>query len=234
MEVAPGVHRLGSSYVNWYVVIDGDAVSAVDAGLPGQWGQLTALLGRLGRTLSDIEAVVLTHAHVDHIGVAERVRRGASARVLVHEGDARDGTRILPPPQLFLMPTSWRYLAHATAERLALTPALGERETFTDGATLDIPGHPRVLHTPGHTAGSCLLHLEDRGVLFTGDTLVTFDPYTGRRGPRQLFKGANENQAQARASLERIAGVHADLLLPGHGEPWSQGSAAAVARARTA
>ena len=49
---------------------------------------------------------------------------------------------------------------------------------------LALPGAPQVLHTPGHTDGSCVLFLPERRALLTGDALVTLDPYTGRRGPR--------------------------------------------------
>jgi glyoxylase-like metal-dependent hydrolase (beta-lactamase superfamily II) len=65
MEVAQGVHRFGSRFVNWYVVEDGRALTLVDAGLLGQWSQFTDAVERLGRRMADVEAIVLTHAHVD-------------------------------------------------------------------------------------------------------------------------------------------------------------------------
>ena len=68
--------------------------------------------------------------------------------------------------------------------------------------------------------------------MISGDALVTFDPYRRRRGPRLLLKGVNEDNDQARASLDRLAELNAAVLLPGHGEPWRDGVAAAVADAR--
>jgi hypothetical protein len=53
-----------------------------------------------------------------------------------------------------------------------------------------------------------------------------------RRGPRLLLKGVNEDNDQARASLDQLAELNAGVLLPGHGEPWRNGVAAAVAEAR--
>src|SRR5690606_15574799 len=81
MEVAPGVHRVGNAYVNCYLVEGGDRATLVDAGLPGFRAQIAA-------RLQDIAAVILTHAHPDHVGMAEEVRVGARAPVWVHEADA--------------------------------------------------------------------------------------------------------------------------------------------------
>jgi glyoxylase-like metal-dependent hydrolase (beta-lactamase superfamily II) len=91
MEVAKGVHRFGSRFVNWYVVEDGRALTLVDAGLLGQWSQFTDAVERLGRRMADVEAIVLTHAHVDHTGFAERARTAASAAVHAHPADTGGG-----------------------------------------------------------------------------------------------------------------------------------------------
>jgi hypothetical protein len=64
-----------------------------------------------------------------------------------------------------------------------------------------------------------------------GDALVTCDPSTRRRGPGLLVKGVNENDRWARASLAEFARVNAGVLLPGYGEPWRDGMAAAVEQA---
>ena len=92
-EVASGVHRLGSTRVNWYVIVDGDAVTIVDTGFPGHWRMLVSGLERLGRGLGDVAGVVLTHSHVDHTGCARACsRRPAMDRVadLLTEAGSRD------------------------------------------------------------------------------------------------------------------------------------------------
>jgi glyoxylase-like metal-dependent hydrolase (beta-lactamase superfamily II) len=71
-------------------------------------------------------------------------------------------------------------------------------------------------------------------VLFTGDALVTRDPYTGSTGPRLTALAATTDVAQARASLDRIAATGANTLLPGHGEPWTGGAEEAARLAREA
>jgi glyoxylase-like metal-dependent hydrolase (beta-lactamase superfamily II) len=232
MEVADGVHRFGTRMVNWYLIERGGRLTLVDAGMRGYWPQLTRALAGLGRKLDEVEAVVLTHAHADHVGFAHQVKANSDAVLWVHERDAQPGLRRFPPMHLYLRPTAWPLLAHGLRNGLLATPDPAEVRTFTDGEVLEVPGRPRVRHLPGHTRGNCALHLPDANVVFSGDALVTFDPYRRRRGPRLLLKGVNEDNDQARASLDQLAGLNAQVLLPGHGEPWRDGVAAAVAEAR--
>src|SRR4051794_29912866 len=86
-DVAPGVHMVAESGVNWYLVEEGGRLTIVDAGLPRSWGTLQQVLRELGRTPGDVEALVLTHAHFDHVGFAERARREWGIPVWVHERD---------------------------------------------------------------------------------------------------------------------------------------------------
>jgi glyoxylase-like metal-dependent hydrolase (beta-lactamase superfamily II) len=95
MQVAEGVHRITGGVVNFYLIEDGRKLTLIDAGTPGDWDLFVRTVGSLGRTLDDVETVLLTHAHSDHTGFAERVRSEASVSVRVHAGDvdlARTGT----------------------------------------------------------------------------------------------------------------------------------------------
>jgi glyoxylase-like metal-dependent hydrolase (beta-lactamase superfamily II) len=106
--------------------------------------------------------------------------------------------------------------------------------TFAEGDELDVPGHPRIVHAPGHSNGHVVFHFPDRGALLAGDVIVTYNPLTGRSGP-QIMPGAfNVSSAQAIASLERIESLEAGVVVVGHGDPWTGGVAEAVARAREA
>src|SRR3954451_5121688 len=84
---AEGIHRVEHARVNWYLVEDGDAVTIVDCGFPRSWSGLQSALAELGRSPADVEAVVLTHAHPDHIGFAERARTEWDVPVWLHERD---------------------------------------------------------------------------------------------------------------------------------------------------
>jgi glyoxylase-like metal-dependent hydrolase (beta-lactamase superfamily II) len=235
-QVAEGVHRLGSRLFNYYLVEDGEALTLVDAGLPGLRPSLDGTLAALGRSLGDIRAVVLTHAHGDHIGIAEAVRTEAGVPVHVHANDeelARTGRQ--PKREGSLLP----YLRHGAAWGLILgfmrngrPPKIGEVTTFGDGDVLDVPGRPVAIPTPGHTEGHVSFHLPDRGVLFTGDAMNSRNPMTGRLGPQIMPRGFNISSARALESLSNLENLDADAVLFGHGDPWADGPAAAVARAR--
>ena len=233
-EVAPGVHRLGNELVNFYVVEDGRRLMLVDAGLPGFLDQLDAFLA--GRR---IDAVLLTHGHPDHVGIAETVRtRGAP--VYVHEGDAEMArTAKYPRPERSLRRylrygSTWALLWMALRNGGVRPVKIAEVTPFGDDASLDLPGAPVVVPVPGHSEGQVAFHFPDRGALIVGDALCTRNPLTGRMGP-QLMPGAfSISSARAMESLARIEPLEAGVLLPGHGDPWTGGVSAAVARAREA
>ncbi len=240
--MADGIRRVRSSFVNWYLIEDGARLAAVDAGPRRGLAELEATLAALGRSPRELVAIVLTHAHVDHIGFAEAARRRFGTAVYVPEGDvglARHpllrlrSERLLVP---YLRNASARSLVVAMVRTGAIRPrALRSFETYRDGETLElVPGAPRALATPGHTAGHMALHLPDRDVLFTGDALVTVDPLTGRTGPRRVGLGFTQDADDAARSLDAVAATGAGTLLPGHGDPWTGGAVEAARLAREA
>jgi glyoxylase-like metal-dependent hydrolase (beta-lactamase superfamily II) len=239
-EVAPGVYALGSELINWYVVADDGRLTAIDAGLPGFAGPLDADLRAIGHQLADVDAVVLTHSDSDHTGIAPHLKEAAGARVLIHEADEpalrKPGPKGGDASPRHLLPNLWRpfavkILAHSI--RHGAKPArVDGAETFRDGDVLDVPGRPRVVHTPGHTPGHCALLLEDRGVLFAGDALIAHRLITGGDGLGVMPRFFNTDNAQMRASLATIERLDAGVVLFGHGDPWRDGTKAAVASAR--
>ena len=238
MQVSDRIHRLGDRYVNWYVIEEGGRLTVLDSGFPQHWAQFPALLQAIGSTLADVDAVLLTHAHADHLGSAEQIRRDAHARVYIHTADAAGAHRGgINPPALSVLralyrPFFVRYLLHIARAGGLRVPPVADVAAFADGERVDVPGRPRVIHTPGHTQGHCALHVEDRDVLFSGDALVTLDTATGYVGPSLLTPPFVQDEDQALASLQRLEATGAGTVLPGHGEPWRGDVADAVSLAR--
>src|SRR3954451_21347396 len=84
-SVADGVHRVEEAYTNWYLIEDGDSVTVVDAGFPKSWLTLRRVLAELDRSLGDIAALVLTHAHFDHVGFVRRYQREVGAPAYLND-----------------------------------------------------------------------------------------------------------------------------------------------------
>jgi glyoxylase-like metal-dependent hydrolase (beta-lactamase superfamily II) len=234
-RIAPGIHRLGrTSIVNSYLLEESGEITIIDAAGAGYWEELLVELGAMGRSLADVRALVLTHAHSDHVGFAERIRRDRGVPVWVHHADAKLARGEEKPAGQsfagFKVAPLLGFLMFALSHGMLRTTPIVEVSTFPDGSTLDVPGAPRVIHMPGHTAGMCALHVARQDALFIGDGLVTYHVLTGKRGPQ--ISPFTADVGHARASLARIEDVDAALMLPGHGEPWTDGPAAAVRRAR--
>src|SRR5215207_3668854 len=206
-NVAEGIHRIEQAYTNFYVVEAEDGLTIVDAGVPASWDELHAALTKLGRRAEDIAALVLTHAHFDHVGFAERARSELGVPVYVHENDAplaRHPARYdHERPRSLYLATQVRALpiiASLLRHRAFFAPPVKATRRFEDG-TLPVPGAPRVVPTPGHTLGHCALHFPDRDAVIAGDAFVMLDPYTGRRGPRLVARAATADSERALSSL---------------------------------
>lgn len=235
-EVAPGVHRLGSRRINWYVVEEEGWFTVVDAGLPGHFDQLTAFLDARGADIDRVEALVLTHGHVDHIGFAARLG-DAGVPVYAHEADdellASGGG---PLPGFFLRnlyrPSVVAHLLEAVRSGAREVSPVTGYYPVADGEMLPIPGSPLLFHLPGHTPGQCALWLPDRRVLLVGDAVVTWDVRTGR-GTTPSLPHVLADGRRAFESLSRLAEFGPVTLLPGHGDPWRGEASKAVQLAWT-
>jgi glyoxylase-like metal-dependent hydrolase (beta-lactamase superfamily II) len=234
-ELGPGLYRLADDVVNSYLVVEGTQVTIVDAGVPGYWHAIPPALDGIGRRMEDVRAVILTHGHSDHLGFAELARR-RRIDVGIHELDEALAKGEVPNPARGYGPIRLRpllgFLWWAARHGGLQAQHLADVATFGDGAVLDVPGSPRVIHVPGHTPGSVAYHFAEHGALFVGDALATYAVTTGARGPR--LAPFTADRAAALASLDRLTAVPASLVLPGHGPEWSGGVQAAVAAVRAA
>lgn len=185
----------GPYATNCYVVIVPGACWIVDAGFePGAMIERVKELGLVPA------ALILTHAHVDHIAGVGEVRRSFPAvPIWIHEGE-RDW---LGDPELNLSVFSG-----------APVSAPGPDRVLRDGERLTLGGGVwEVLHTPGHSPGGICLHNREEGIALVGDAL-----FAGSIG-RTDFPGSSHAQllGSIREKLYTLPG--GTIVLPGHGEP---------------
>lgn len=236
-EAAPGIHRIEDAYTNWYLVEDGGGLTVVDCGVPTSWTSFEEALATLGRGKGDVQAIVLTHGHFDHIGFAERARSELHVPVWCHENDVpltRHPTQYgheRPRALYMLRPKTLPVVAAFAREERARPRRIARVERYSDGS-LPVPGSPRVVFTPGHTLGHCSLHFPERDALIAGDAVVTFNPYLAAHGPQIVAGAATVDSERALRSLDAVADTGAEHVLCGHGPVWHDGAEAIADAAR--
>ena len=237
-QVADGVHFVESTHVNWTLLTDGDDLTLVDSGYPGDFPALRWSVESVGYRVEQISAVLLTHAHVDHIGGLPRLLAEVDVPVYGTEAEAAHARRefLQQATPVDVVTNLWRpgflswaaYLVRAGALKDVKVPTA---EAFP--ASLDVPGSPVPVPTPGHTTGHCAYHLPGSGAVITGDTLVTAHPTSRVDGPQLLRPFFSHDQARTVAALDTLAALDADVVLPGHGPVVRQDIAAATTHARS-
>ncbi len=165
--------------------------------------EIADILARLARRQLTLKQIVVTHAHIDHIGGAAQLRRVTGAPVLFHQAD-------LPILGMMEMQAAW--IGVATPEQTALD------QSADDGLSAGIPGlEAEVIHTPGHTPGSICLHFPKQELLLAGDTL-----FAGSVGRTDLPGG--DTKALLRSIHTRLLPLPENtLVVPGHGQETSLG-----------
>jgi hydroxyacylglutathione hydrolase len=160
--------------------------------------EIADILARLARHHLTLKQIIVTHAHIDHIGGAAQLKRVTGAPVLFHQAD-------LPILDMLEMQAGW--LGIPTPEKVALD------QSASDGLSTGISGlEAEVIHTPGHTPGSICLHFPKQELLLAGDTL-----FAGSVGRTDLPGG--DTRALLHSLHTRVMLLPENtLVVPGHGE----------------
>lgn len=202
--VAPGVHAIQLQRVKAHAILEGDAVTLIDAGYASSGPRLTKALADLGRTVTDVRRIIITHGHPDHAGGA-RAFAHEGVEIFIHPADAANLELTLG--SVIRRPSRGRFFA-------AITPALPAFTPLADGDVLPVLGGLEVIHTPGHTPGSVCLFAPHGGLLFVGDVLQR---RFGRVSPASNLY--SDDPAEARMSLQRLARLDVKTVIFSHYPP---------------
>jgi hydroxyacylglutathione hydrolase len=199
-ELAPGIKQLKSSpkdSINSYLV--GDVL--IDAG--GFW-QAKSILKQLEGT--SLSAHLITHGHFDHDGASKAVKEKFAVPVMAGELDVEaieKGKQVGRIPGL-----GEKFLP--SAPKVKVDRALKEGD--------EIAGF-QVLFTPGHSPGHVSYWRESDRVLFCGDVMWGYNPFTMRKGVREPFPILSPDPKRNRESARRLADLRPELVCFGHGPP---------------
>lgn len=216
MEIAPGVYsmsQLKGAFVHAYLIDTGDGLMVIDTLFDNDAHRILDQIKRIGKNVSDLKHIILTHAHRSHLGGLAALKRLSGAPVYSHEweadiisGDRRSQCVTMRPKRPFV---TYPLQVGLNLGLTKHTPCPVDR-FLGEG---DQVGPLRVLHTPGHSPGHLAFYLAEHAVLFTGDAVVTWPELTlGWPGFMLNFK-------QQRTSVRRMAELDAQVLASGHGDP---------------
>jgi glyoxylase-like metal-dependent hydrolase (beta-lactamase superfamily II) len=201
--------------------LDSHDLSMVDVGLTGRGDEKLDQIKQTGIEVKDIKRIILTHTHFDHIGCIKEVLASLpDAQVWVHqvEGDylERGDERIIHGNDMFAGFIRAQYGIKDGFYQLSVHRKLDE------GEILEIGGSRwKVLPLPGHSAGGIGLYNAGSKVLISGDTVYA-DYNIGR------FDLFSADGNQLRTSLERLAQLEAEVLLPGHNRILTEGAGESI------
>jgi hydroxyacylglutathione hydrolase len=185
---------VGPLQCNCTILGDQEAGEAIVIDPGDEVGYIHKRLTELGLKL---EQILVTHAHIDHVGGAQKLKRLTGAPILLNEND-------LPLLKMMEMQAGWVGVK---------TPETAPPDAnLSDGLVVGLEGYPAtVLHTPGHTQGSVCLHFAPLNMLITGDTL-----FAGSIGRTDL-PGGNPRQILDSIHSRLLSLSEETRVLPGHG-----------------
>jgi glyoxylase-like metal-dependent hydrolase (beta-lactamase superfamily II) len=206
MEAVPGVFQITGLISNSYLVTSGAGMILVDTGMPLDGKKIVKCIKDLGKPLTDLKYIFITHADFDHAGSAMQLKKLTGAKVVMHKNELALASK----------GSGKHSTGIASVILWSLTPFLHFQPVVPDvliAADTEIAGF-KIINTPGHTAGSI-------SVCQTGKVIFVGDAFWGdaKGNPLPTKKMLSLDMSQARASAALIAGLDFDVLLMGHGAP---------------
>ena len=177
-EIVPNVYTFSNLIVGRvYLLTEGDGLTLIDGSIPPAGKRILSQLQAAGHALNDLNRILLTHAHPDHVGGIAEIQQATHAELIVSEGerDVVDGKIPIPRAPTFLKPP------------VTVLENLKADQTVSDGELLEnVYGGLQAISTPGHAPGHMAYWQPQHKVLFCGDAIFNMPrlrlPYSSLTG----------------------------------------------------
>ncbi len=211
------IHPVKVGVDNCYIIRHEKAI-IVDGGMPGEFDEFCKGLHKTGIKPADIQAIVITHCHWDHIGCAQRIKDMTGAKLLVHkqEQDIMEKGMISMPPGVTLWGRLLGFFLKIWSSRFIIEPTEADIFIEDDEYPLEEFGiRGKVVFTPGHSPGSISVVL-DSGEAFVGDMAMSGLPLT-LRPALPIFA---EDMSMLKRSWRKLFNMGVKQVYPAHGQPF--------------
>jgi glyoxylase-like metal-dependent hydrolase (beta-lactamase superfamily II) len=220
MQIIPGLHQITFRNTNIFLIVEQN-ITIIDTGFRGSAKSIARTISKLSRSIAEVDLIIITHNHLDHIGGLPGLMQMTQANTAVHRADLSYSEQGLPysgflkkllkiPGVSFFWP-----LIYATPDDIDIQ--------LEGGEVFSSLGGMEVLNTPGHTPGSISLLFRHQKLIIVGDILNN-----GRRELHLTPRSVSSNMSQVRESVKRLAQLDFEILCFGHGRPIIGGASAVL------
>ncbi len=211
MEIVPHVHQIPGVMANPYLILDGDDLTLIDVGMPGNHKRILEYIAEIGHTPSELKRILITHSDLDHVGSLRRLQKATGARTYASAIEAAaiargKSSRTIKPRKLRM-----RLLIGIFGSLLKGAPGHID-ELLTDGQSLPVLGGLTVLETAGHTPGHVSFYSPSTGVLFAGDSIISRDNQLVGSLPANTW-----DQTKAAEAVRKQTALSPRVVCSGHG-----------------
>jgi glyoxylase-like metal-dependent hydrolase (beta-lactamase superfamily II) len=218
-QIVEGLWQVNLGSVNAFLLDQGE-LTLIDTGLPKSEDKIVAAIESIGKKVTDLKHVIVTHCHPDHAGSVAALKRMSGARVYMHPIDAamlRRGENVRPMTPAPGLLRGLMYRLFIPKKPVPLEPCAIDQE-ISDGRELPIAGGLKAIHIPGQCAGQIALLWPRRRLLFAADACANM--------PTFGYALCYESLEDGRKSLQKLAALDFDVAVFGHGGPIKSGASA--------
>jgi glyoxylase-like metal-dependent hydrolase (beta-lactamase superfamily II) len=218
-QIVEGLWQVNLGAVNAFLLDQGE-LTLIDTGLPKSEDKIVAAIESIGKKVTDLKHIIVTHCHPDHAGSVAALKRMSGARVYMHPTDAamvRRGETARPMTVAPGLLRGLMYRLFIPKKPVPIETCAIDQE-INDGTELPIAGGLKAIHIPGQCAGQVALLWPRRRLLFAADACANM--------PTFGYALCYESLEEGKKSLRKLAALDFDVAVFGHGGPIKSGASA--------